>query len=196
MFDHETAKKRCKYRLVILEGAQAVGKTTLASYAMERFENGVVLRGIPTSRLLESFTEEQKWAESKRIMVSASEDNDYRTAFFDRSIISLAAYRMRKYPSQKDMYLCKAAEEIDTCLDKARLLVVLLESSPETCLQRKARNYSILESPLADVQNEIDTYRAIINFLENRAYQTKRLNNENGLNDLKKQFITVLQDND
>lgn len=178
-------------QILFLEGAQGAGKTTLANLARDLYGDNYVFRGIPTSSFLETHSEDEIWEETSKIAKNA-QLNNCNVLVFDRSAISLAAYRIRKFPVQTEAYLQRAVSILNGNVDRSQVSFVLIESEPQYCLDREGRNYSILDSPIEDVKHEIEVYRLVMNRLRKDGFSCIDICNNTTISDLKSAFQNLL----
>lgn len=163
--------------ILFVEGPQGVGKTSVCDALIKTIPNAVAFRGIPESRFLNNATEEQIWQETERISLAIADSTS--PCIIDRSVLSLAAYRMRRYPQRAQEYLQRGMEIFCGIAQKnPNIEVLILNTTPETCLSRKEMGFAIDGGGLSEMMQEFIVYGSISKALIENGIKCITMQNE------------------
>lgn len=162
---------------VVVEGPQGVGKTSLVAEASRHLPEIKAARGIPNNAYLSSHRELEIWQETLRIFNDSQIDCDYRV--FDRSILSLVAYNLRKHPRAETLIFSLGLSYLNRMHQMTHsILLLLIDAEVEKCLERQPATKDSFKicSPV-EIEAEAKAYQRLAGWLVDEGFMVERLEN-------------------
>lgn len=155
---------------IFIEGPQGSGKSSLSQHIATKL--GIERRrGIPTGEELARLKTAQIWRLTRELACSE------RDTVFDRSILSLIAYKQRVSRQFGDLVFNLGMLEVNQILRGNRGLFLLVETSPENCWSRQLDG-SMRMTSREEVLGEVNVYQNLGCRLRERGVPVVLLSNE------------------
>lgn len=160
---------------VLIEGPQGTGKTSLTAEVPRHFPNIKTARGIPDNSYLINHREAEIWRETLKIFNEGQDD----CRVFDRSILSLVAYNLRKYPQAETLIFGLGLSYLNRIHQATpNILLLFIDAEVEKCLERQpvTRSGFKIHSPV-EMKAEVEIYQRLANWLIGEGFMVERLQN-------------------
>lgn len=180
-------------RVVIVEGCQGVGKSTVSREIALKLPNSRAERGIPSGDDLFSKPEQDIWLATRNRLERALAANNGIT-FFDRQFPSLIAYQMRTKTKHSDLIFNIGrsffSRRLDGHKENGSLMVIGLESDVETCLSRQGEGkFAVCREEL---ECELKNYERVFSELAMNGFSVLRFRNDSTLEELENEIINSI----
>lgn len=157
---------------IFIEGPQGSGKSLLAEHISKSI-GCELTRGIPTGEELKSLSNKEIWIATKEIA------NLPGSRVYDRSLLSLISYNIKKKPKFEDFLYSLGSRQIIQISNKNMALWVFIESDVNTCWERQLEGVHSIDS-FKSMEEEVSVYGSLYSKLEKSGNNLNLIKVRNG----------------
>ncbi|MBI2021635.1 hypothetical protein HYS93_01980 [Candidatus Daviesbacteria bacterium] len=175
--------------LLIIEGPQGSGKTTVATFMSTK--GFTLVRGIPLAEQLIKNREYQNWHEASKIAQECIRLGN--GVVLDRCLWSLVAFNMRVRSGYEDLVYRLGISRFQRCIGSGSYLLIILQAPPSLCMERNIND----KTPLTlyryqDYEQEVGIYQKLHQKLVSDGINTRTIDNIGTKDFLYKQVLGLL----